>query len=51
MYFHIYGIRRKTFYNNPFLDSFFKVIAINYDLNGVEYISTIEGRRYPFFGT
>lgn len=29
----------------------FNVLSTNFDDNGIEYVSTIEHKRYPIFGT
>jgi gamma-glutamyl hydrolase len=43
----------KTFFQNLTdynLDNEWRVMSVNDDWNGLEFISTIEHRRYPFYG-
>ena len=35
----------------PLLAEWYRVLSTSKDRNGIEYISTIEGKKYPFFGT
>ncbi|KAG7480780.1 hypothetical protein MATL_G00060030 [Megalops atlanticus] len=48
--FHHYGVTEKTFRGNEKLQQFFSVLSTNIAENGVEFVSTIEGRKYPFYG-
>lgn len=36
---------------NPDLGKFFKVLSLSLDKSGAAYISTLEGRKYPFTAT
>ncbi|TMW41606.1 hypothetical protein DOY81_013314, partial [Sarcophaga bullata] len=36
---------------NMKLDQLWDVMSINYDWDGIEFISTIEHKKYPFYGT
>lgn len=48
--FHHYGVTVETFQENEKLSSFFSVLSTNVAENGAEFVSTIEGKRYPFYG-
>ncbi|XP_051278576.1 gamma-glutamyl hydrolase [Dicentrarchus labrax] len=49
--FHHYGLTVKTFQENEKLQSFFSILSTNVAENGAHFVSTIEGKRYPFYGT
>lgn len=46
---HKLGIRSDTFDSNNKLKQFFRVLSTNLDRFGVEFLSTIEARLYPFY--
>ena len=46
---HELGLPLELFQENKTLDQFYKVITTNVDRNGVEFVSTMEGRKYPFY--
>ncbi|KAM9810577.1 gamma-glutamyl hydrolase [Neosynchiropus ocellatus] len=48
--FHRYGMSVTDFQANEDLRSFFSILSTNVAHNGVEFISTFEGKRYPFYG-
>ncbi|XP_054629231.1 gamma-glutamyl hydrolase isoform X2 [Dunckerocampus dactyliophorus] len=48
--FHHYGLTVKAFKQNEKLQGFFSVMSTNIAENGVRFLSTIEGKRYPFYG-
>ncbi|KAL6113985.1 uncharacterized protein ACO6RY_04862 [Pungitius sinensis] len=48
--FHHYGVAVKTFQENEKLQSFFSLLSTNVAENGVRFVSTIEGKTYPFYG-
>uniref|UniRef100_A0A3Q2QXI7 folate gamma-glutamyl hydrolase n=1 Tax=Fundulus heteroclitus TaxID=8078 RepID=A0A3Q2QXI7_FUNHE len=48
--FHKYGLKVKTFQENQKLSSFFSLLSTNIAANGAQFVSTIEGKRYPFYG-
>ncbi|XP_078107152.1 gamma-glutamyl hydrolase [Sander vitreus] len=48
--FHHYGLTVKTFQENEKLRSFFSLLSTNVAENEVHFVSTIEGKRYPFYG-
>merc|ERR1712179_420906 len=47
---HGKGVTRKTYGENPKLNNFFSILSVNLDEYGREFISTIEARKYPFYG-
>ena len=47
---HHNGVTPQEFIENPSLPAFYSVLSTNKDLNGVEFISTMEGRNYPIYG-
>ncbi|XP_038560254.1 gamma-glutamyl hydrolase [Micropterus salmoides] len=48
--FHNYGVTVKTFQDNDKLKSFFSLLSTNIAENGAHFVSTIEGKTYPFYG-
>ncbi|XP_056275810.1 gamma-glutamyl hydrolase [Pseudoliparis swirei] len=48
--FHNYGVSVQTFEDNERLRSFFSLLSTNVAGNGVHFVSTIEGKTYPFYG-
>ncbi|XP_041793553.1 gamma-glutamyl hydrolase [Chelmon rostratus] len=48
--FHHYGLTVQTFQENQKLQSFFSILSTNIAENGANFVSTIEGKRYPFYG-
>ncbi|XP_020345990.1 gamma-glutamyl hydrolase [Oncorhynchus kisutch] len=48
--FHQYGVTMKTFKENEKLQSFFSILSTNTAENGAIFVSTMEGRTYPFYG-
>ncbi|XP_074526949.1 gamma-glutamyl hydrolase [Halichoeres trimaculatus] len=48
--FHHYGLTVKTFQENEKLRTFFSVLSTNVAQNGALFISTLEGKKYPFYG-
>jgi hypothetical protein len=47
---HMYGVPPAFYQRWPDLAEWFSVLSTTKDRNGLEYISTIEGVKYPFFG-
>lgn len=45
-----YGIYPEDFKGNDKLNSFFNIIGISKDNKGCDYVSAIEGKRYPIYG-
>ena len=33
------------------IDKYFKILGYNYDANLTRFLSVIEGKQYPFYGT
>ena len=33
------------------MDTFWDILSVNKDVNGLEFVSTIEAKNYPIFGT
>ncbi|XP_067083902.1 gamma-glutamyl hydrolase [Osmerus mordax] len=48
--FHNYGVTEKTFVDNKELQSFFSILSTNVASNGAVFVSTMEGKKYPFYG-
>lgn len=48
--FHHYGLTVETFQENEKLHNFFSILSTNVAENDVHFVSTIEGKRYPFYG-
>jgi len=47
---HVHGITPKHFNNIPKLVDFYHVLSTNEDKKGSPFVSTIEAKKYPFFG-
>jgi len=50
-HFHESGVSPATYKKNQQLSGFFKVLATNMDRNGKEFMSIVEAKDYPFYGT
>jgi gamma-glutamyl hydrolase len=48
---HQAGIETKHFQSTPALSSFYNILSTNKDRKGREFISTIEGKDLPIYGT
>ncbi|XP_008334216.1 gamma-glutamyl hydrolase [Cynoglossus semilaevis] len=48
--FHHYGLTVETFQKNEMLHNFFSLLSTNTAENEAHFVSTVEGRRYPFYG-
>ncbi|KAG2439450.1 hypothetical protein HXX76_004805 [Chlamydomonas incerta] len=48
---HGMGLSMTALVENPELGKFFKVLSLSLDKSGAAYISTLEGRKYPFTAT
>jgi gamma-glutamyl hydrolase len=35
----------------PALSEWYSILSTTKDRQGIEYVSTMQGKRYPFFGT
>ncbi|XP_068167466.1 gamma-glutamyl hydrolase [Antennarius striatus] len=49
--FHHYGITVENFWQNEKLHNFFSILSTNIAENRAHFVSTIEGKKYPFYGT
>ncbi|KAJ9525419.1 hypothetical protein QJQ45_003191 [Haematococcus lacustris] len=47
---HMYGMPPAMYTKHPVLASWYNIISTSMDRNGTEYISTMEGKKYPFTG-
>ncbi|CAI5973022.1 unnamed protein product [Closterium sp. NIES-64] len=45
------GTTVHRFLSNSKLRDFFFVLTTSFDKNGLEYVTTVQGKRYPFYGT
>ncbi|CAI5472388.1 unnamed protein product, partial [Closterium sp. Yama58-4] len=48
---HQDGTTVHRFLSNSKLRDFFFVLTTSFDKNGLEYVTTVQGKRYPFYGT
>jgi gamma-glutamyl hydrolase len=48
---HHYGIFPEHFAATEALSSFYDILSLNKDRQGVEFVSTMEAKKYPIFGT
>lgn len=48
---HEYGIPPAHYKKWPILGEWFNILSTSKDRNGLEYISTVEAKKYPFTGT
>jgi len=46
---HHYGIPPEVFAGNQYLSNFYNVLSYNTDINGITFVSTMEGIDYPVF--
>jgi hypothetical protein len=46
----MYGIPPAFYQKFPILPKWYKALTTTKDRNGLDYISTMEGVKYPFFG-
>ena len=47
---HEYGVPPSHYDRWPILKDFYNVLTTSKDRNGLEYISTLEAKKYPFTG-
>ncbi|XP_031551380.1 gamma-glutamyl hydrolase-like [Actinia tenebrosa] len=47
---HQWGVTPENFQKDQSLSSFYRIVSTNKDRKGIEYVSTIEGIKYPIFG-
>ncbi|XP_028414897.1 gamma-glutamyl hydrolase-like [Dendronephthya gigantea] len=50
-HFHIFSFPIKLFQESKELKDFYRVLTTNIDRRGVEFVSTMEARKYPFYST
>lgn len=48
--FHHYGLTVETFQKHEILHNFFTMLSTNIAVNGLRFVSTMEAKRYPFYG-
>ncbi|XP_048385613.1 gamma-glutamyl hydrolase-like [Stegostoma tigrinum] len=48
--FHHNSLSVKNFTNNAELRNFYNILSTNVDSNGIEFVSTMEGKSYPVYG-
>ncbi|EFA81874.1 peptidase C26 family protein [Heterostelium album PN500] len=48
---HMYGVSPAAYQQNSDLNSFFEVLSTNVDRDGLTFLSTIEAKNYPIYGT
>ena len=49
--FHDWSVTVKSFNESKEMKDFFNVLSTSVDRNGTEFVSTMEGKHYPFFST
>ena len=47
---HMMGVSPEKFKKSKQLNSLYRIVSWNYDRQGKKFVSTIEGRQYPFYG-
>ena len=50
-HFHKYSLPVQLFEENKNLRDFYRILSTNCDRKGQEFVSTMEGRKYPFYST
>eukprot|EP00955_Chlamydomonas_euryale_P058226 357001-Chlamydomonas_euryale.AAC.18 len=48
---HEYGMPPPMYKKYPVLSDWYKILTTTKDRQGIEYISSMEAKKYPFFGT
>ncbi|GCC36955.1 gamma-glutamyl hydrolase-like isoform X2 [Chiloscyllium punctatum] len=48
--FHYKSLSVKNFTSNAKLRNFYKILSTNMDSQGIEFVSTMEGKKYPIYG-
>ena len=49
--FHDWSVTVDSFMKNKKMSDFFNILTTSVDRNGTEFVSTMEGKHYPFFST
>lgn len=47
---HMFGVSPARFSGNAKLSSFYNILSTNVDRKGLEFVSTIESKKYPVYG-
>ena len=47
---HEYGLPPGFYYRFPVLSAWYNILSTSKDRNGTEYVSSMEGKKMPFFG-
>jgi len=47
---HHFGVTSATYHSNARLSALYNVLSNNVDRNGREFVSTVEAKKYPFYG-
>jgi gamma-glutamyl hydrolase len=47
---HMYGMPPYMYEKYPILSEWYTIISTTKDRNGTEYVSSMEGKKMPFFG-
>ena len=47
---HMYGMPPVMYEKYPILSQWYTIVSTSKDRNGTEYISSMEGKKMPFFG-
>jgi gamma-glutamyl hydrolase len=47
---HMMGVSPYKFHKSKALNAFYNIVSWNYDRQGKKFVSTIEGKLYPFYG-
>ncbi len=47
---HMYGMPPSMYDKYPILSEWYTIISTTKDRNGTEYVSSMEGKKMPFFG-
>jgi len=48
---HMYGMPPIMYDKYPILSQWYTIVSTTLDRNGTEYVSSMEGKKMPFFGT
>ncbi|XP_002166069.2 gamma-glutamyl hydrolase A isoform X1 [Hydra vulgaris] len=48
---HEQGISPDVYIKNIKINKMFRILSTNFDRNGKEFVSSMEGKKYPFYGT
>jgi len=48
---HSFGVTPQAYTSHPKLSAFFNVLATNFDRQGKEFVSLVEGKKYPVYAS